>query len=70
MQYLTLVGELGGGDVQLLVLFFEFGELRLQTRLLQPGRVQLTLQCFMIRLQKLIVLQQLTVRQVQPARER
>lgn len=65
--YLALVGEFGRGYVQLLVLFLEFGELGLQTGLLQAGRVQLTLKSLMIRLQKLIVLQELLVCRIQPA---
>ncbi len=66
-MYLALVGQFGGGYVQLLVLLLEFGELGLQTRLLQTGRVQLTLKSLMICLQKLIVLQELLVRGAEPA---
>lgn len=41
--YLTLIGEFGGGDIQLLVLFLQLGELGLQARLLQFSSVQLAL---------------------------
>ena len=64
--YLALVGELGGGDVQLLVLILELGEVRLQPGLVQLGAVQQGLQALMVRLELLVVLHQLTVGLVQP----
>ena len=66
-MYLTLVGEFGGGDVQLLVLLPELGEVGLQARLLQPGGVQQALQALVLRLQLLILPQKLLVGLVQPA---
>ena len=45
---LTLVGEFGGGDVQLLELLLQLGELGLQARLLQLGGVHLALQVLVV----------------------
>ena len=47
-MYLTLVGEFGGGDVQLLELLLQLGELGLQARLLQLGGVHLALQVLVV----------------------
>ena len=66
-MYLTLVGEFGGGDVQLLVLLPELGEVDLQVRLLQPGGVQQALKALVLRLQLLVLPQKLLVGLVQPA---
>lgn len=62
---LTLVGELGGSDVQLLALLFKFRELSLQLGLVQLGIVQLGLYVLMVQLEILVILQQLTIRRVQ-----
>lgn len=59
--YLTLVGELRGGDVQLLILLFELGEVGLQPGVLQLGLVQLALQLLVIHCQRLVVVKELTV---------
>lgn len=67
--YLALVGELGGGDIQLLVLLLQLGELGLQARLLQFSGVQLALQVLVIGLQALVVFQQLLVCSVQPLKK-
>ena len=65
-QYLTLVGELGGGDVQLLELLLELGEVGLQPGVLQLGLIQLALELLVIRCQQLVVAEKLTVCLVQP----
>lgn len=65
-SHLALVGELGGGDIQLLVLLLQLGELSFQARLLQFGGVQLAFQVLVVGLQALVVFQQLLVRSVQP----
>lgn len=65
-QYLTLVGELCGGDVQLLKLLLQLGEVGLQPGVLQLGLVQLALELFVIRRQQLVVVKKLTVCLVQP----
>lgn len=65
-QYLTLVGELCGGDVQLLKLLLELGEVSLQPGVLQLGLIQLALELLVIRGQQLIVVKKLTVCLVQP----
>lgn len=67
--YLTLVGEFGGGDIQLLVLLLQLGELGLQARLLQFSGVQLALQVLVVSLQALVISQQLLVCSVQPEEE-
>ena len=64
-MYLTLVGEFGGGDVQLLVLLLERGEVGLQARVLQLGGVQQALQALVLRLQLLPLPQKLLVGLVQ-----
>lgn len=64
--YLTLVGELCGGDVQLLKLLFELGEVGLQPGVLQLGLVELALELLVIHCQQLVVVKKLTVRLVQP----
>lgn len=64
--YLALVGEFGGGDIQLLVLLLQLGELGLQARLLQFSGVQLALQVLVVGLQALVISQQLLVCSVQP----
>lgn len=64
--YLTLVVEFCGGDVQLLELLLEFGEVGLQPRVLQLDLVQLALELLVIRRQQLVVVEELTVRLVQP----
>lgn len=66
--YLALVGEFGGGDIQLLVLLLQLGKLGLQARLLQFRSVQLTLQVLVVGLQALVIFQQLLVCSVQPSR--
>lgn len=60
-QYLTLVGELCGGDVQLLKLLLELGEVSLQPGVLQLGLIQLALELFVIRRQQLVIVKKLTV---------
>lgn len=60
--YLTLVGEFGGSDVQLLVLLLQFRKFSLQLSLLQLGTVQLALDVLMIQLKGFIILQQLAIR--------
>lgn len=65
-QYLTLVGELCGGDVQLLKLLLELGEVGLQPGVLQLGLIQLALELLVIRCQRLVVIEKLTVCLVQP----
>lgn len=60
--YLTLVGEFGGSDVQLLVLLLQFRKFSLQLSLLQLGAVQLALYVLMIQLKVFIILQQLAIR--------
>lgn len=67
-HYLTLVCELGGGDVQLLKLLLELGEVGLQPGVLQLRLIQLALELLVIRCQQLIVFQKLVVRLVQPNR--
>lgn len=69
LPHLALVGELGGGDVQLLVLLLQFGELGLQLGLVQLGAVQLALCVLVVQLEVLIVPQQLPIGAVQPGRE-
>lgn len=69
LPHLALVGELGGGDVQLLVLLLQFGELGLQLGLVQLGAVQLALCVLVVQLEVLIVPQQLPIVAVQPGRE-
>lgn len=64
--HLTLVGQLGGGDVQLLVLLLQFRELGLQLGLLQLGAVQLGLCVLMVQLEVVVVLHQLTMGIIQP----
>lgn len=59
--YLTLVGEFGGSDVQLLVLLLQFGKFSLQLRLLQLSTVQLALYVLMVQLKIFIILQQLAI---------
>lgn len=68
--YLALVGEFGGGDIQLLILLLQLGELSLQARLLQFSGVQLALQVLVVGLQALVIFQQLLVCGVQPGREK
>lgn len=63
--HLALVGELGGSDVQLLVLLFQLREFGLQLGLVQLGIVQLALYGLMVQLKILIILQQLTIGSVQ-----
>lgn len=68
--YLTLVGELSGGDVELLVLLLQLGELGLQLGLVQLSAVQLALCVLVVQLEVLVVPQQLLVGAVQPKRKR
>lgn len=70
LVYLALVGELGGGDVELLVLLLQLGELGLQLGLVQLGAVQLALCVLVVQLEVLVVPQQLPVGGVQPERKR
>lgn len=63
--HLTLVGELGGGDVQLLVLLLQFREFCLQLGLVQLGIVQLALDVLVVQLKVFIILQQLAIVSVQ-----
>ena len=64
--YFTLVGELGGRDVQLLVLLLQFREFGLQLGLVQLSVVQLALYVLVVQLEILIVLHQLTIGSIQP----
>ena len=64
--YLALVCELGGGDVQLLVLLLQLGEVSLQSGVFQGAAVELALQGLVIGLQALVILNELPVRLVQP----
>ena len=65
--HLTLVGELGGADVQLLVLLSELAEVGLQTGVLQPAAVQLALGALVVQGERLVLPEQLAIRRVQPA---
>lgn len=65
-QYLTLVCELGGGDVQLLELLLQLGVVCVQPGVLQLGLVQLPLQLLVVGRQQLVVAQELPVRLVEP----
>lgn len=66
LLYLALVVEFGGGDVQLLVLLAELGQLGLQARLLQTRGVQQALEALVFRLQLTVLPQKLLVGLVQP----
>lgn len=59
--YLTLIIQLCRCNIQLLVLFFEFGKLCFQSCLFQFGIVQQCFQILMIRLENFVVSQELTV---------
>lgn len=63
--HLALVGELGGSDVQLLVLLLQFGKFSLQLGLVQLRIIQLGLYVLMVQLEVLIILQQLSIGSVQ-----
>lgn len=65
-RYLALVCELCGGDVELLELLLEFGEVGVQPGVLQLRLVQLALQLLVVGRQQLVVVEKLTVRLVQP----
>ena len=69
-SHLALVGELGGADVQLLVLLPEPGELCLQPAVLQLAAVQLALGALVVQRERLVVPEQLAVRRVQPAEQK
>lgn len=63
--HLALVGELGGSDVQLLVLLLQFRKFSLQLGLVQLRIIQLGLYVLMVQLEVLIILQQLSTGSVQ-----
>lgn len=65
-QYLALVCQLGGGDVELLELLLQLGVVCVQPGVLQLGLVQLPLQLLVVGRQQLVVAQKLPVRLVQP----
>jgi len=66
--HLTLVGELGGGDIQLLVLLFQFRKLSLQLGLVQLCIVKLALHVLMLHLKIVVVFYQLTIGSIQSAK--